>query len=237
MTETILEEKKEIKKVRLDFNKAHITYKDSNEQKVVGVTTALGVLAKPALIPWAYKRGKDGLELYESRDKSADIGTIIHARIMAYFLGYEIDNFNISPEAWKLSDNSMESFYEWARPRNVKPILVETPLTSEKYRYGGTPDVYGEMDNELTLLDFKTGAGIYPDFFLQLAAYSNLLTENGYPHKKIIILNIPKSEGDMFQVQQVSAINLDLEFQLFLNAVGIYYLQAEIKNKKKGGVI
>jgi hypothetical protein len=228
--------KEPVKKVKLDFNKAHISYKDSMEQKVVGVTTAMGILAKPALIPWAYKRGKDGLELYESRDKSADIGTLVHARIMAYYLGYEIDDYNISPEAWRLADNSLKSFYEWARPRNVKAIVVETPLVSEKYRYGGTPDVYGEMDGELTLLDFKTGAGIYPDFFIQLAAYSKLLVENGYPHKKIIILNLPKSEGDSFQVQQISSDGLELQFKKFMHCVEIWELDRLIKINKTGGV-
>ena len=227
---------KELKKIKINFNEPHITYKNSREQKIVGVTTALNILAKPALIPWAYKRGRDGLELYESRDKAANVGTIIHARIMAYFLGYEIDNCNISPEVWKLTDNSLLSFFEWARPRKVKPILVETPLISEKYQYGGTPDVYGKMDGELTLLDFKTGAGLYPDFFVQLAAYSKLLVENGYPHKKIIILNIPKSEGNSFQVQQFSSDSLELQFKKFINCVEIYYIDKEIKINKTGGV-
>jgi len=228
--------KSKVKKVRINFNEPHITYKNSKEKKIAGTTTALNILAKPALIPWAYKRGKDGLELYESRDKAANIGTIIHARIMAYYLGYEIDNYNISPEVWKLSNNSMKSFFDWAQPRNVKPKLIETPLISEKHQYGGTPDVYGEMDKRLTLLDFKTGSGIYPEHFLQLAAYSQLLNENGYKHEKIIILNIPKSEGDSFQVQQVSADNLKPEFKKFIYCVKIYYLNKEIKNKKSGGV-
>ena len=228
--------KSEIKKVKINFNEPHITYKNSKEKKVVGTTTALNILAKPPLIPWAYNRGRAGLELYESRDKAANIGTIIHARIMAYYLGYEIDTYNITPEVWELSENSMKSFFEWAKPRNVKPKLIETPLISEKYQYGGTPDVYGEMDGELTLLDFKTGSGIYPEHFLQLAAYSQLLSENEYPHKKIIILNIPKSEGDSFQVQQISSDNLELQFKKFMHCVEIYYLDKEIKNKKTGGV-
>lgn len=227
---------KEIKKVRINFNEPHITYKNSKEQKIVGVTTALNLLAKPALIPWAYKRGRDGLELYESRDKAANVGTIIHARIMAYFLGYEIDNCNISPEVWKLTDNSLLSFFEWAKPRKLKTILVETPLVSNKYQYGGTPDVYGKMDGELTLLDFKTGAGLYPEFFVQLAAYSQLLNENNYPHKKIIILNIPKSEGNSFQVQQFSSDSLKLQFKKFIHCIEIYYIDKEIKINKTGGV-
>jgi len=205
----MITEEKQIKKVRLDFNKAHITYKDSKEQKVVGVTTALNLKAKPALIPWAHKRGKDGLELYESRDKSANIGTIVHARIVAYFSGYEIDDFNISRETWEHTEESMKSFYEWARPRKVKPILIEIPMVSEKYRFGGTPDVYGEIDGCLTILDFKTGSGIYDDQFLQVAAYSQLLTENGYSHKKIIILNIPKSKGDRLGLRMSAQMSLN----------------------------
>jgi len=224
-----------MKKVKINFNEPHITYKNAKEQKIVGTTTALNILAKPALIGWAYKKGLAGENLYE-KDIAANIGTIIHARIMAHLLGYEIDNFNISPEVWKLSDNSLLSFFEWAKPRKLKPILVETPLISEKYQYGGTPDIYGEMDSKLTLLDFKTGSGIYPEFFLQIAAYSNLLVENGYPHEKIIILNIPKSEGDSFQVQQVSSDKLELEFKKFIHCVEIYYIDKEIKNNKKGGI-
>jgi len=222
--------------VRLDFDKAHITYKNSKGQKVVGVTTALNLKSKPALIPWAYKRGKDGLELYESRDKAANIGTIVHARIMGYFRGYEINDCNISKETWQHTEESMKSFYEWARPRKVKPILVEMPMISEKYRFGGTPDVYGEMDNLLTLLDFKTGSGIYADQFLQVAAYSKMLKENGYNHKKIIILNIPKSKGDRFRVENVSADELELEFKEFLYFAKAWELEKQIKARKTGGV-
>jgi len=228
---------KELKKVKINFNEPHIIYKNSKEQKIVGTTTALNILSKPALIPWAYKRGRDGLELYESRDKAANVGTIIHARIMAYFLGYEIDNCNISPEVWKLTDNSLLSFFEWARPRKLKTILVETPLVSEKYQYGGTPDLYGLVDNEPTLTDFKTGSNLYDEHFIQLAAYLNLIIEQKYEVKKVIILNIPKSENDSFQVKSISAENLEVEFQLFLRCVDIYYLQKQIKANKTGGII
>ncbi|GAH50588.1 unnamed protein product, partial [marine sediment metagenome] len=37
-----MEKTKEIKKVRINFNEPHITYKNSKEQKIVGCTTALG---------------------------------------------------------------------------------------------------------------------------------------------------------------------------------------------------
>lgn len=225
-------------KVRLDFNAPHITYKDAKGNKVAGVTTAIGVLAKPALIPWAYKRGKDGLALYESKDKSANIGTITHAKILAYYAGYEIDNSNISPEIWDMSERCMQSFYEWAKSRNVKPILMEKPMVSEKYGFGGTPDLYGEMDGELTLLDFKSGSDIYDDYFMQLAAYRQLLEEQGYYPEKIVILNIPKTPDDAFSLKSMSAYQdaMELHFKKFLKCVDIWHINEELKKYKKGGL-
>ena len=93
------------KTVRLDFSKPHITYYNDKEQKIVGVTTALNVLNKPALVGWAYNKGLAGENLYE-KDESANAGTVTHARILGYFLGYEIDQYNISQEVWDWSENS-----------------------------------------------------------------------------------------------------------------------------------
>ena len=225
-------------KIKINFNEPHITYKNAAGKKIVGVTTALGLLAKPALIPWAYKRGKDGLELYESRNKAANVGTIVHARIMYYYKGFEVDNSNISPEVWEMTENSMKSFYEWARSRNVKPILIEEPLVSELYQYGGTFDIYGEMDDELTLLDFKSGSGLYDEHFIQLSGYLQLLREKGHEVKKIVILNIPKGPDDSFTLKSMSAdeYSLLLRFKKFIKLVEIWHLDNELKEYQKGGL-
>jgi hypothetical protein len=223
-------------KVKIDFNEPHITYRNKNGEKVVGVTTALGLLAKQALIPWAYNRGKAGLELYESKDKAANIGTIVHFRILAYYKGYEVDNSNIAPDVWETTEKSMQSFYEWAKNRNVKPIIIEKPFVHEELKYGGTPDLYGLVDNELTLVDFKTGSNLYDEHFIQLAAYLKLIISQGHEVKKVIILNVPKSKGDSFQIKSISADNLETEFQLFLKCTDIYYLQKSIKENKSGGL-
>jgi hypothetical protein len=228
-------ETKTIQKVKINFNEPHVTYRNSKGEKVVGVTTAIGILAKPALIPWAYKRGKDGLELYESRDKAANIGTIVHERIMAYYKGYEIDNSNIAPDVWEATENCMKSFYEWARPRDIKPILIEEPCVSEKYQYGGTFDILGEMDGELTLLDFKTGSNLYDEHFIQLAGYLQLIREKDYDPQKIIILNIPKTADDSFTVKQISADqeSMKLRFEKFIKLVEIWHLDRQLKKLKE----
>jgi len=41
-------------------------------------------------------------------------------------------------------------------------------VCSERYEYGGTADAFAEIDGEVWLLDYKTGAGVYPDTALQL---------------------------------------------------------------------
>ncbi len=224
-----------IEKRKINFNEPHITYRNSKGEKVVGVTTAIGILSKPALIPWAYNRGKAGLELYESRDRAASAGTIVHERIMAYYKGYEIDNSNIAPDVWEATENSMKSFYEWARPRDVKPIMIEEPSVSEKYQYGGTFDILGEMDGELTLLDFKTGSNLYDEHFIQLAGYLQLIREKGYEPKKIIILNIPKTDDDSFTVKSMSADqeSMKLRFEKFVKLVEIWHLDRQLKKLKE----
>ena len=215
--------------IKIDFEKPHITYKNAAGKVVVGVTTALNMLAKPALIPWAYKRGLSGLDLYGSRDKAANIGTIVHARIMAYSQGEEIDKSNIAPDVWDATENSMRSFFEWAEPRDVTPLVVEQPLVSEKYGYGGTPDIYGIMDGDKTLLDFKTGSGLYEEHYIQLAAYAHLLKEAGNEIKKIVILNIPKSSDDSFSLKSISADDksMGLRFKKFLKLVEIWEIDRE----------
>ncbi len=227
-----------MQKVKIDFSKPHISYKNKAGQKVPGCTTALEILAKPALIPWAYNRGKEGLELYGSRDKAANVGTIVHERILAYYKGYKIDNSNISPDVWKMTESSMKSFYEWAKPRDVKPDMVEEPLVSERYQYGGTFDIVGKMDGELTLLDFKSGSGLYEEHFLQLAGYLQLIKEAGYDPKKIVILNIPKTRDDSFTVKSISANEktMKLRFKKFIHLVQVWHLDKEIKQYQKGGI-
>jgi hypothetical protein len=57
-------------------------------------------------------------------------------------------------------------FLEVFRPRF---LAVEAMVCSERYEYGGTADAFVEIDGETWLIDYKTGAGVYPDTALQLA--------------------------------------------------------------------
>ena len=151
--------------------------------KVPGTTTVIGRFKESgALLRWAYKRGKDGLELYESRDKAAELGTIVHEMVEEYIRGG--NPREVIPEAITLEDqaqitSAFEAFEEWFESNKFEIVEQEMQLVSEVHKYGGTPDAIAiDAKGRLVLLDWKTSSGVYADFLYQLALYRVLWNEN-----------------------------------------------------------
>lgn len=157
-------------------------------QKIVGVTTALGVLDKPALVNWAAeqaaKRAVDEWDelaqlpisqrleriRYGARDvtrAAALRGTQIHDLGQKLADGEEVD----VPAEHR---GPVEAYARWLDRWDVEVIATETPLCHTQHGYGGTADLWGRVgkrDNAVCLLDVKTGKGVYDETGLQLAAY------------------------------------------------------------------
>ncbi len=57
---------------------SHTTYKDAEGNRVPSVTTILGILAKPQLIPWAFNLGKEGKDMKAVQDSAMSTGTLLH---------------------------------------------------------------------------------------------------------------------------------------------------------------
>jgi hypothetical protein len=152
-----------------------------------GVTTILEILAKPALLHWAYEQGRlaeRGViqSLYERRDAAAETGTVVHDMAEAYERGQvpEACLEGLTPEQSSRAQSGFLAFLEWRQSSGLKAIETETPLVSERYRYGGTLDVvYRDLRTNGTVLgDYKTGKAIYAETWLQLAAYALLYEEH-----------------------------------------------------------
>ena len=63
-------------------------YRTLDGKRCAGTTTIIGRFKESgALIRWAYNRGKEGEELYESRDKAAEAGTSAHDLCEAHIKG------------------------------------------------------------------------------------------------------------------------------------------------------
>lgn len=155
-----------------------------------GVTNVLQILAKPALLPWVAKctaefweqNIKPGEPLDEvqiqrlvreskvahrnRKDAAADMGTYVHDWIEKYVTGDQ----PTPPQNAQLA-KAVRAFVKWYESTSIEPLASEQKLCSPTLKLAGTVDFIGKIDGKLTIVDWKTGSGIYPEMFLQMGAY------------------------------------------------------------------
>lgn len=209
--------------------KAHTQYIGLDGIQVPGVTTILSILNKPALVTWANRLGLQGIDVNKYTNQMADIGTLTHLMILNHLQKEVTDTSNYSKNDITKAENCFLSYLEWEKHHKLEPVNIEKPIVSDKYGYGGTPDFIGFIDDELEVMDFKTGNAIYPEFFYQLAAYWNIASELGHIIKRARILRIGRTDDEGFEERTVK--NLTLELDLFLHCLSIYNLKKELKYK------
>ena len=186
------------------------------EKQMTGVTTILSVIAKNSLIQWAANEAVEYITekalYFEStndwkvsgdilveartahvrkRDKSADIGTVAHSWISDYIGG---KNPERNEEIAIITDN----FLKWVEEAKPKFLASEKVVWHREAFYAGTLDFVAEINGKKMLGDIKTGSNIYPEMWLQLAAYQYAL-EYMEPETKIeghVIVN-PTKEGKL----------------------------------------
>lgn len=208
-------------------SKAHTIYKTSDGKRVPGATTITSLLNKPYLIKWANDLGLEGIDSTKYRDEAADIGTLAHSMVQAHLQGLKIDESEYSPMQLDLAANAFLKYLEWEKGHKVNVILCETPLVSDAKLYGGTMDLYCELDGVKTLVDFKTGKAIYPEYFVQTAGYAELLSEHGHAVEQIKILRIGRDETEGFEERTI--LNWDKHYKIFDNLNEIYQLKKDLK--------
>jgi len=79
----------------------------------------------------------------------------------------------IVKQAWQ----GYQNYLRWEKTTNMQIVSLETPMVSEVYKFGGTPDAM-MVGGKLAMGDWKTSNAIYPDHIIQLAAYKVLWEEN-----------------------------------------------------------
>ena len=188
--------------------KARPRYVTTGGELVPGVTTILSVKAKPALVGWAFNIGKHNPELPSIRayvDDLAEIGTVVHLRVNADLMGTVPDFSDYAPSVVAQSDVSFEKYLSWKRGRAISLLGAELSLVSDEHRYGGTLDFFGVIDGALTVLDVKTGKAIYPEYFIQAAAYAQLVVEHFHvTPAELRILQIGRTGAEGFAERIVS---------------------------------
>jgi len=202
-------------------NRIHTVYKDINGKRLPGCTTITGILAKPALIDWAWRLGIDGLDYKKYTDDLANVGTLAHEMIQSHFTGEKLDLNEFSKNDIDRAENALISFYNWIDTMPIKPILNEAQLTNGDF--GGTVDMLAEIDGRNVLIDFKTGSGIYDDMGYQLAGYKILLESNGHKVDQTMIVRVGRDEQEGFEVKSFS--DLSKYEAIFNHLLAIYKLK------------
>jgi hypothetical protein len=218
--------------------KAHQRYRLKDRTIVPGVTTIVGVLDKPALVPWANRRGLQGIDTRKYVDDKADIGTLAHAMIIDKLLGRETDTADYSQNQIDAAENACLSFYEWQNKHNLMIVNGEYSLVSETHKFGGQYDIFGIIDGHNELLDLKTGSGIWEEHYYQLGGYLLLLDEYLTPSQtpdRARILNVPRTESETFQEVVLSPKVIELAKEQFLDCLRIYNRKKAFRKLIKRG--
>lgn len=201
--------------VEINFDSFRHQYSD-NQGKIVSVTTALSIIAKPALVNWAantaveyistqIEPGKsyDEMQLakiweggkkahYQKKIDAAMKGTFVHQYVEDFIKGKN-PGMPVNPEIQK----SVIQFLSWVKEHNVKFLASEQTIFSKKYRYTGKLDFICMVDGKMYLGDLKTSKAIYAEYFVQTSAY-RFAREEEFPEEKYIgqlIIRVGK-EGD-----------------------------------------
>ena len=215
--------------------KAHTRYVLADGTRVPGVTTITGRQLgwnKDVLTKWANRMGRDQIDTSKYTSDKADIGTLGHAFCTDHLLGKDTDTSDYTANQIETAENCALSFFEWAKGKRIKPILVEVPLVSEFHRYGGTVDIYAEVDGVLELVDLKTGKGIYDEFIVQVGGgYTMLLNEHGHKVERVRILNIPRGDDESFGEKVVGREARETAAMIFLNCLANHRLEKALNGR------
>lgn len=129
------------------YNKPEARYAILGEQ-YTSVTQITGqILAKPALMQWYYKMGKDGKDPNEFRDSRAARGSSIHKLIEMFLLGKNVD----------LSTNEeyatiMSKFAMFGQKMSLEPVQTERKVFNTDYEIAGTRDCLAYCDEKKLLM-------------------------------------------------------------------------------------
>jgi len=157
------------------------------------------------------------------RDAAGRVGTLTHRLIANHLKGAPgPGSGGYSPAEVTKSEKCMVKYLAWEKKNPLAPVMIETHLISEEFKYGGTPDLLAEINGEFVLIDFKTGGAVYDSYFAQLAAYRQLLTEQGWPVANARILRISANDDNY---EEVVKTDLNIEWRIFQYCLEIYQLQ------------
>lgn len=226
--------------------RAHLYRATLDDGKVIdgpGVTGILGIISKPALVPWATRVALENAErallsqLGGKKSKSIRLTeewvkiVIAEAKKVPEKAKDDAADLGTLAHGWfeafirgeagepiESIKPAVEAFRKWVSESGINIVQGDTKVFSLKNGYGGALDAIGCTDDgEFVLLDWKTSNGCYPEYALQVAAYCNAFHETyGIDIKRAVIVRFSKVAPVEFEAKELS--NLGLSLKSFLDA-------------------
>jgi hypothetical protein len=162
---------------------------------------------------------------------AASLGTSLH-KVAEWTLAQEIGKATggrppLSPEFEK----SFARFEAWRKAVDLKAVHVEFPVWSREWGYAGTQDLLGHLTHQgnriLAVGDWKSGAAIYVEAELQVAAYVNAIEEMGHstPGETwglVVRFSKDPNADPPFETKLLTPDDVQARLKIFLNLLQVY---------------
>ena len=209
----------------------HSTYINKNDIEVPSVTTIIKILNKPFIAKWANSLGWKRQSYDKVLEESANKGTFVHEVLNAYIFR-QGKKFNLSnPEVMNFLYETIDIFKDFEKSNDFKPVWGEKSFSLEKF--GGTVDLYCNLNGLDTIIDFKTSKRFYSSHFIQLEAYIQLLEANEYNVDQVGILRIRDGYSELKLLQRDE---MEKYIELFNKLTDIFYIVYDL-NKEWGDLL
>jgi hypothetical protein len=211
---------------------------ETKEVQVPGVTTVLGLLNKPALVPWANRMGLKGIDTSKYVDEAATIGSVAHYLILCDAKGMEPDLADFTETQIERAQYGFNAYLQWKSEHRIEgPELIEQPMTMKltipgmpgEYGVGGTIDRLITLDGTPTLLDMKTTSSLWPEHGYQVSAYFYMARANGYDVRGARILRIGRTEDEGWDEQRLNGAQVLRGWKIFQHLLAVYNLRKDAK--------
>lgn len=127
------------------------------------VTSVLQIVAKPGLLRY-YAQQKNYTTAQTALRCAAENGIRVHSIAEDFFEGKICKD--------KYYKTVIDKLSEWKKKYKPKIIATEKRVVDDKeHFYCGTADIIAKIDDEIGVIDIKTGSGIWEEYGLQTAAY------------------------------------------------------------------
>lgn len=241
--------------VELEYNDEKHTYM-VEDKLVPAVTRIVDAVSPKSLTEWAAKAGadwwfkisnsdnyKDDVEMQaivydgirfahkEISREAQNIGSDVHKWIELW-IKFKIHGGSAVADYPYEVKTPMENFHKWVESREVEWIASEKKVYSKFWNYAGTIDALARINGELYVIDFKTSAKIYKEYYLQVYGYAQAIhemvnDESNKHYPKGMIVRLDKHE-DKFQ-----EVAFECEPRVFHNALSIKEFQSKRIKKLK----